>query len=219
MRERNIAYLDTAGNIFLAMDEIYLWIDGRTVPAETKPPVTNRAFTKTGLKVVFHILLHKDAINQPYREIAAATGVALGNINNLLEGLRDAGFILKMDKRKMTLINKKELLARWIAGYQETLKPALHTGDFFLKPHEQPDNWKKHPIDVPDTVWGGEPAAEALTKYLKPARLTIYTTQPKNTLASHLKLIPGKGPVAMYQKFWKDEEPTLYARHYSFMQT
>jgi DNA-binding MarR family transcriptional regulator len=38
-----------------------------------------RAFTKTGLKVLFYLLQHKEAINFTQREIADYADVGLGN--------------------------------------------------------------------------------------------------------------------------------------------
>jgi len=83
LREKNIGYLDTAGNIYARTNEDFIWIDGNKV-VEDKKTVTNRAFTKTGLRTVFYLLLNDGAINMPYRKLAAATGVALGNIKNII---------------------------------------------------------------------------------------------------------------------------------------
>ena len=67
-----------------------IWIEGNK-PVKEERPATNRAFTKTGLRTVFYLLINKDAINLPYRVLAQETGVALGNINNIIGGLKDAG--------------------------------------------------------------------------------------------------------------------------------
>lgn len=112
LRENKIGYLDTAGNIYVNTPEQFVWLDGHKA-TETKKPVTNRAFTKTGLKAVFYLLLHQDKINL----LAKATNVALGNINNIITGLKEAGFILPINHKEVQLQNKKALLDRWIAGY------------------------------------------------------------------------------------------------------
>ena len=52
LKEKGIAYLDIAGNIYLEQNGILLWLEGNRQPAPEKP-TTNRAFTKTGLKAVF----------------------------------------------------------------------------------------------------------------------------------------------------------------------
>jgi hypothetical protein len=206
LRENKIGYLDTAGNIYLPTKNHTIWIDGNK-PLKPEKPVTNRAFTKTGLRTVFYLLLHKDAINLPYRTLAQATGVALGNINNVIGGLKDAGFILPLDKKTMQLQNKKALLERWITGYQETLKPALHIGNYHFWTDEH--FFDRNPLmqGMEETVWGGEAAADELTHYLTPKILTVYTARAAAALLPKWKLIPDqKGNVRIYQKFWKDDQ-------------
>jgi hypothetical protein len=212
LRERKIGYLDTAGNIFIHNEEAFIWIEGNKPEEPVKPP-TNRAFTKKGLEVVFYLLLYPQAINLPYRKLAEATGVALGNIVNIVKGLKEAGFILQLNQRTMLLQHKKNLLHRWIAGYRETLKPALHMGNFQFWKDDGFINWKQLPVKPKETLWGGEAAAEVLTGYLNPGILTLYTTQPRAELITSLKLIPKeKGNVQIYEKFWKDgveEDPSV----------
>jgi len=206
LREQHINYLDAAGNVYINTGTNTIWLDGFK-HNEPEKPVTNRAFTKTGLKTVFYLMLHKEAINMPQRILAAATGVALGNIKNVIVGLEDAGFILKINAKKLQLQNKKALLDRWIAGYGETLKPALHMGNFRLPPNHPFRELHNYPIQPGKTIWGGEPAAELITNYLKPQLLTIYTTEKRNTIMLTWKLLPApEGTIRLYEKFWKDDQ-------------
>ncbi|QEH40723.1 type IV toxin-antitoxin system AbiEi family antitoxin [Chitinophaga sp. XS-30] len=205
MREKGIAYLDTVGNMSLEKEGILLWIDGQKLADEEKP-VTNRAFTKTGLKTVFYILADEKKLNLPYRELAAATGVALGNIKYIIEGLADAGFILQIGNGQKVLKNKNGLLDRWLAGYQETLKPALHLGDYDFFNKDLNSNWQMLPAENNTIAWGGEAAAELLTNYLTPQYLTLYTNY-KVPIATTWKLIPkAHGRIKMYKKFWENIE-------------
>jgi len=204
LREKGINYLDTAGNIYINTEGNYIWLDGKK-PAQPKKPVTNRAFTKTGLKTVFYLLLNTDAVNMPYRKLAEQTQTALGNITNVIEGLRETGFILQVNDKIMQLQNKKILLERWIAGYGETLRPALEIGKFRFWDNERLANWENLPLQEGKTVWGGEPAAAHLTHYLRSEILTLYTNEEKNFIIPKWRLIPDeKGNVIVYEKFWKD---------------
>lgn len=203
LRAEKVAYLDTAGNIFINREGTYLWIEGHKKAKKNKI-VTNRAFTKAGLKVVFYMLLEPDAINMPYRQLAERTDVALGNIQNVLQGLKDAGFILQIDKQRRMLHNKKALLRRWIDGYRETLKPALHIGNFRFWNKEAAHHWGE--LVFPEhvtAVWGGEPAAAMMTNYLNPQQLTLYTNT-KNTLVPKWRLMPAEdGELHIYEQFWQ----------------
>ena len=206
LRNHDIAYLEANGNIWLKTDETLLWIDAnKTLPVEKDK--INRAFTKTGLKVVFDFLRNEALINAPYREIAQQTDVALGNVNYILNGLKEKGFLLKKDKDRNELTNKKELLNTWIIKYAEKLKPELEIGTFrFLRDNDFV-NWKKLPLKKGKTWWGGEPAGNILTNYLKPAELTLYTLETRNDIIKHYKLIPdSKGNIKVFKKFWKDDD-------------
>lgn len=206
LRENKIGYLDGAGNIYLNTSEMFVWMDGNK-HTETEKPVTNRAFTKTGLKTVFYLLLRENNINLSYRDLAMATNVALGNIKNIITGLKEAGFILSVNNKEMLLQNKKGLLDRWIAGYRETLKPSLFLGNFRFFKNDNFTNWQNLTVKPGETIWGAEPAADLITNYLNPEILTIYTSEKKASLMPEWKLLPDEsGNVRIYEKFWNDPE-------------
>ena len=206
LRNHNIAYLEANGNIWLKFGKNLLWIDvNKTLPEEKEK--INRAFTKTGLKVLFDFLRDETLTNVPYREIANRAEIALGNVNYILNGLKEKGFILKMNKDEYKLTNKKDLLNTWMIKYEEKLKPELEIGTFRFLKEEDFVNWKKLPIKQGKTWWGGEPAGNLFTDYLKPAVLTLYTLETRNELIKHYRLIPDpKGNVKVYKKFWKYDE-------------
>jgi len=202
LRKNEIAYLEANGNIYLKEPGIYLWIDNQK-PIQQEKEQVNRAFTKTGLRVIFHFLLNEEIVNYPYRNIAQMADIGLGNVNNVMNGLKQAGFLLKMNKDEYRLVNKKELLEKWMVAYEEKLKPALHIGNFRFLKEEDHKNWKRIPIIPGKTFWGGEPAADLMTNYLSPEILTLYTEEGRTDLIKHYRLIPDEnGKVKVYKKFW-----------------
>jgi hypothetical protein len=205
LRKNKIAYLETNGNIWLQQNGTLLWIDTQK-PVTVSKKTGNRAFTKTGLKVLLHFLLHERDINLPYRDIAALTGVGLGNVNYIITGLREMGFLLKLDKKQYKLINKKELLEKWMSAYSERLQPALKIGTFRFLHEEDLIHWKSLRLQHKKSWWGGEPAGELLTNFLRPAILTIYTTETRSDLIKNYRLIPDdNGNVRVYKKCWYDD--------------
>jgi hypothetical protein len=202
LRKNDVAYIDGAGNIFINTANKYIWLDGnKKIPAEQEP--INRAFTKTGLKAVFLFLLKEEYINAPYREIAKIADIGLGNVNYVLNGLKEKGFLLRVNDNQVKLINKKNLLDTWITRYNEKLKPTILIGNFRFLKNEDFIKWKNLPLKNKKTQWGAEPAAALLTKYLGPEILTIYTTETKNEIIKNYRLIPDTtGNVKVYQKFW-----------------
>jgi hypothetical protein len=206
LRQNEIPYLEANGNIWLKNGKTFLWIDTNKDFNVEKEKI-NRAFTKTGLKVIFHFLLNDDNVNQTYRDLANITGVGLGNINYVINGLKETGHLLKLNKTKYKLINKKELLEKWMIAYEERLKPTLFMGTFKFMKQEDFANWKHMQFKNENTIWGGEPAGDILTNYLKPAELTIYTEETRVELIKNYRLIPDPvGNIKIYKKFWNENE-------------
>lgn len=206
LRRLDIPYLESNGNLFMHKGQLFFWLE-HSKPLKLDKQQGNRAFTKTGLRAIFHFLRFEEDINLPYRAIAEITGTALGNVPNILKGLKEQGFLLPLNKREYKLQNKKELLNRWIAGYQQDLKPSLHISTFrFLKPEDFHD-WKQLPLKTGLSWWGGEPGADLYTNYLHPEVLTIYTSESRSELIKNYRLVPDpKGNVSAYEKFWNKDE-------------
>jgi hypothetical protein len=205
LRKRKISYIDTAGNVYIQHANTYIWIDGQKKLQTERTTGVNRAFTKQGLKVVFQFLWQQEMINQTYRKIAEQTGVALGNIPLIMEGLKDAGYLLPLDKKKFVIQKKKALLDRWIEGYRDILKPTLHIGNFRAANRVGLRNMLVDGIHQ-DVYVGGELAAERITQYLNPEVYTVYTDLRKNEIMVKLQLIPttAEGNVQVYEKFWNN---------------
>jgi hypothetical protein len=209
LRYKNIEYLEANGNMYINKNGLLLIVDGQP-PIRTENETTNRAFTKTGLKVIFHLLLIDDLINKPYREIAATTEVALGNINYIFTGLKEMGFLLQLTKDQYKLTNKKVLLDKWLTGFAEKLKPGLLQGKFAFATETVQKNWRDLKLLEDQTFWAGEPAGDVLTNHLRPEIFTIYTDEGLNDIIRNYKLMPKEnGNVRIYQKFWNVPDADL----------
>ncbi len=201
LREEGIAYLEANGNVYIREQDVLLWIDGNKTQKENKVKV-KRAFTKTGIKVLFLYLLDQEWLNRPYREVAKKAGVALGTILPIREALTELGYLIKLDHKRVKLINKDELINKWVEAYEEVLKPNITLGRFKLHTNEDYD-WRKLNFNYEELLWGGEPAADILTNHLNPENLTLYTNQKINDLITKYRLIPAKnGQITIYEKFW-----------------
>lgn len=200
LQDANIDWLDGAGNIHLKNNNFLIWIDRHTTtPTKEKK---NRAFTKTGLKVLFLFLHDEKWLNKTYREIAEAADVALGNIKYVLDGLKQKNFLIKETKKKYKLINKRELLDQWVMAFTDELKPRLHVNNFVFLEDTDRQNWKDLALED-GTFWGGEPGADLLTNNLRPAEYTLYTNKTKPALMREYKLKPNpEGNIKVYKPYW-----------------
>lgn len=201
LKENKINYVETNGDIYIKREGIYLYINTNN-SINLPRNKGNRAFTKTGLKVVFHLLLQPKLINFTQREIAEIANVALGNIPQVINGLLETNFILKLTKKEYIINDYEKLLFKWIAEYEQTLKPTLYRQRFKLLNENQ--KWSDIPFDFDKTVWSGELAGDILTNHLRPENGILYTTETTNELIKNYKLIPDKeGNISVYEKFWK----------------
>lgn len=210
LRKLEIGYLDINGNMFYTNDDNYVFIE-----AQQKKQVTvqkGRVFTKTGLKVLFTILNETGLINAPYRVIANEADVALGTINNFMKGLKELGYIIEIDKNYKKIQNFNDLIEKWTYEYNQKLKPTLHIGSYRFLNEQDYNNWKNLDFKTDNTCWGGEPAADLITNYLRPGEFTIYTEEKPNELMRNYKLIPDEeGYIKVYKKFWKNNAQNNYA--------
>jgi hypothetical protein len=200
LRDLNIGYLEANGNLFLKKDGLYLLIDHHKKVMIEKNKA-NRAFTKTGLRILFHFLNDKDLINKPQREIAVACGVALGNIPMVIEGLVETGYLIQNGYKKYVWENRTGLLERWINDYATVLRPKLIKGRYTLK-----KDWQQVELHSKLSLWGGEAAADQLTHYLRPEKLLIYTKEKQIDLIRNYHIIPQEnGELEIHELFWKPE--------------
>jgi hypothetical protein len=203
LRQQGIAYIETTGNIFIRLPEHFIMIEGKKRITPVKE--TNRAFTKTGLKVIFLFLQDSALVQQPYRSIAAVARVGLGNVNHIMNGLKALKLVVLKGDGKYFIADKKTLLEKWLEAYEQRLKPTLHLGTFRFIDREQFFHWRNIKLDPTKTLWGGEPAGDLLTNYLNPETLTLYTGESKAEIMRQFRLIPDPdGNVEVYKKFWSE---------------
>ena len=201
LRRNGVGYVETTGNMFLKFPGQFVFIEGKKSTEPLKE--TNRAFTKTGLKVIFLFLQDDTLITQPYRTIAAVAGVGLGNVNHIMNGLKALKLAVLRGNGEYFIPDKRRLLERWLEGYEQRLKPTLHLGTFRFVNREDFFHWRDLKLETNNTAWGGEPAGDILTDYLNPETLTLYTEESKADIMKRMRIMPdAEGNVEVYKKFW-----------------
>ncbi|MEZ4802282.1 MAG: type IV toxin-antitoxin system AbiEi family antitoxin [Gelidibacter sp.] len=199
LRENHVNYMEANGNVYIENQNVFLYIDtNKTIKVPKEKG--NRAFTKTGLKVVFQFLLDTHLINQTQRDIAEKTNVALGNIPLIINGLLENNFILKLNKDEYVINNYEELLNKWITEFQQTLKPTIFKQRFRFQNNQ---DWRHIQLNIKQTVWGGEPAGDIITNHLRPEKFILYTKETTRELMMKYRLLPDDdGEIWVYDMFW-----------------
>lgn len=202
----DINILDCAGNCNIQYQlkngNIALMIANKgEKPVEDTTAKAYPIFLEKGLKVIFYLLLDKKNVGRPYREIMDATGVAIGTVKNIIDGMIYQQFV-RVENNKRFLTNTDRLLMLWATNYGQNLKPKLLQTRFAFRNEENRRNWEN--LILPDgMVWGGETAAAHTDGFITPGEFTIYTDAPAATLMKTGAVIPDTdGEITVYQKFW-----------------
>lgn len=200
LKNDNIEYMDTCGNVFINRPPLYLFVKGNKPHRSLKPAPLIRAFKASGLKVIFTLLSVPNAENRTMRELAELSNVSLGTVNWVMKDLITLGYLVDTGRHGRTLMKKNELFERWVTAYPEQLKTKLNPKSF----RAQNTQWWKEIIFEQDCAfWSGEVAASLLTDYLVPEKVTLYVKPPYTKLIVANKLRnDDQGNIEIMEAFW-----------------
>ena len=217
LKARGIAFLDAAGNAYINQPPILVWVKGqRPRHRPTAGWNTGRVFRPGGMKVVFALLCHPEWADQPYRDIARSAGVAHGTVGAVAVELQRLRFITNVNGKRR-LLQPERLLRQWAEAFARTLQPKLLLGRYRAGPGR---SWAEFTPREYGVLLGGEPAAEKLTRHLRPETVTLYGDKAESRLLLDFKLRPDPdGSVEFVKRFWafdtSDESlvplPLIYA--------
>ena len=110
LRAHKINYLDAVGNAFIQSNKgLSVFINGQK--AVSKPEMNkDKAFTKKGLVVVYHLLIDNSLLNATYRTISEKTETSLDTVTKVLQSLRQQGFIVQVNDKTMRLTDRKSVV-------------------------------------------------------------------------------------------------------------
>lgn len=193
-RRRGINFLDEAGNAYVDFDGVRIDVRGRRSEGSTGSSPrsvvqrTNLFSTKRS-QLIFALLAWSEMSQAPIRELAYVAGVSVGQAQETLALLQEAGFIWGEGAARE--INRGgELLDQWAAAYPTGLGGAKRTRGF-AGATRLSDELPEGPIVV-----SGE---AAMSNEIRPQTLTIYT--------AHL------APRTVIANRWRtDQEPNIFVR-------
>ena len=169
LERHGVAYADAAGNAHLDGPAAFVHIQGQR-PPRTRPTT---GLTATDLTLVFAILSRPRLVRETMRTIAAATGISLGKVSSTLRTL-DALDLVRAGARTRSLNDPERPLQRWEIGYLETVRPRLNPTTWRRPTGVTLDDVHDRALTMPGALVGGEYAAAALTRHLRPSSLTLH---------------------------------------------
>ncbi|HBW21941.1 MAG: hypothetical protein A2X28_01915 [Elusimicrobia bacterium GWA2_56_46] len=199
-RGLGIQFIDTAGNAYIKAEGLHIFITGNKRIRKDMAVAKYRASTAAGMRVVFALLCKPELIDAPYRDVAAAAGVALGTVGWVFFALQNRGHLLIDKRKKRQFVDLKRVVEEWVVNYPAKLRPKLGAQRFHAP---EADWWKKTRLKKYAALFGGEAAGDILTKYRHPGEVLIYLKgDPAGIiLDNHLKADP-EGEVEILEKFW-----------------
>jgi len=206
LRMNNIPYVDTAGNIYIRNQNIYIFIQTNKTN-RNKLKTNTKAFNKAGLKVIYQFLINPEFLNKPYRFIGEKAKVTIATVGIVLKDLLKEKYIIQTNDKVYKFQNRENLFTEWVKEYNRNLRPKLKKRRYrWLNKNE---NWRK--VKLPDeTYWGGTNAAEKLTEYLIADKIDIYTGLQFEEVMKVLKIIPdNEGEITLTEMFWNNKNGEL----------
>lgn len=204
LRELNIQFGDTAGNAYLNEPGLYVFVTGQKTQIIREKP--SRAFDKAGLKIIFALLTKPGLIQKDLRTVARESGVgSISTVSDIFKDLEKQHYLYQPKKsviRKRKLINRTDLIRRWVDGYIERLRPILQSVRYTARKFEG-RWWDQVVIKDYNAVWGGEKGGELLTNHLHPATATIYAGSRLPRLQAKYGLVRSEqGNIEILERFW-----------------
>jgi hypothetical protein len=209
--EHDLQFIDLSGNLHIRALGQYILVTGR--PADPgirrlasglgKPAISA---STSALKMIFVLLSAPALLNRPYREIAAAAGIALGTVGSVLDDLRERGLLIGADDRRW--LDPAALREEWAINYALRLLPKLNLQRFAV---EDPSWWQHADLPAGKAWWSGEVAAAKLTRQLRPTTQTLYVNPAARrevtmSLAKRHRLrADSAGTLEMIDAFWHIE--------------
>lgn len=206
MEDNGINFIDAAGNALIKVPPLFIKLKGNKLDDENKIRAPKRTFNTTALQVIFTLLCNPGIENRTIRVIEENTGVATGTVYNTIQELIEQGYLLDRKFQRYKLINKKDLLERWVTLYPEKLRPK-YLIDRYDIPENKIDNLN---LERYNALWGGEGAAARLTNgYLQPFIYTVYIDDEHEfkglfIIQNHIRKNP-IGNLILMKRFWNFE--------------
>jgi hypothetical protein len=197
-RALQLPFIDTAGNAFINIPGLTIFVTGEPRPEALREDPTPRAYTTVGMKVIFALLCRPELTDGTYRRIAQAAHVALGPLGPVLKDLENRGYLVEREKKKV-LVRTRELMEAWVTRYPEALRPKLLRYRYQADPRRLLDlNLLVH-----KALWGAEVAAQRLTGYLHPEHFTLYLRGEDKPLLNAARMrLDRNGNTELLQAFW-----------------
>lgn len=197
LRKEKLSYIDIAGNAYIENENIFILIE-KNKNIRNAFQTNNRAFSKSGLKVIFQLIINEDLINKSYRQIGKQSKVSIDTVGKVFKALLQQKYIIQLEEKNYKIAQKEKLISEWVTLFNKTLRPKLKQRRYKIK-----QNFEKISATCPADSLGGELGGELLSEYLIAESAIIYTESAFVDVMKKIELLPSEdGNVTLVEKFW-----------------
>jgi hypothetical protein len=191
LRRAGVHYLDAAGNAWIEFGDVFIDVRGRPRPhgGAPRPRAAGNLFSAGRAQVVFALLAWPHLWQASQREISAAAGVSVGQVNDTLKLLRDARHGVGGAQPGAV-----DLLDLWAAAFPAGLAHRLTLATY------RGEVGRATVVADGQVFISGEAAA---TDLLRPTSLTIYVADldPRLPVVNRWRS-DGEPNIIVRRKFW-----------------
>lgn len=204
--EVGVNFVDEVGNVYIHWpNKLHIRLQGAR-PKRLSEATPERLSRPSGLQVAYVFLTHPESVSMSYRDLAKASGVALGSIPRILQELKAKGYLEQKGRKEWLLTRKRELSDFWVGGYGGRLRPKLVAGRFQPPERdlEQTLSRLQKELGARRVAWAltGGFAADVLTHHFRGDQLGFFVEGWSAALANSLKWLPSPhGPVTVLRQF------------------
>ena len=193
-------YLDLEGNCHLRLGERYfVHVEGRI--AERKN-AEGRGLRAPGYQVLFAILANPELLNEGIVNIGKLAGVGKTTVAETLVKLKHEGLVGEVGGRRR-LVNPRDVLDRWLAGYANAVRPKLLVGRYRTQdadPGQLERRIEQTLGKEMDWAWGGGAAAMRLTKHYRGETTILHVARKTPDLPKRLRALrDADGPLLILE--------------------
>ncbi|QQX89120.1 hypothetical protein JJQ59_36750 (plasmid) [Cupriavidus necator] len=201
LRDNQLSFLDTAGNVSLNRPEALLYIAGRRNRERKETALPRRTGSPKQLEVLYALITNPTLVSAPYRAIASVAQVAISTVNVAIDDFLERQLLIVGANGKRQFGDWDRIVEEWVSLYPIKLRPKLACRRYSA---DRSDWWQSSDISKHGAVFSAEVAAAKLTHHLRPQRVMLYaaSTSPKQLiLEARLRADP-QGEIEIVQAFW-----------------